>query len=161
MGKREIARYEQFLLFPQYFQKACFLEASKGIIVREWVNTQQSSIKEKVMASIEPFILFKNAILWVLIRIFFRPDDSNEYTQHKFWYTISNILYFEIFSFLYLVHYTMYQSLHLVHYTMNQSLQLKLKVLTVPSDPLQLFSRDNRNEYPQHKIWYLIRDGNG
>ena len=24
MGKGEIARYEQFLLFPQYFQKACF-----------------------------------------------------------------------------------------------------------------------------------------
>ena len=23
MGKREIARYEQFLLFPQCFQKAC------------------------------------------------------------------------------------------------------------------------------------------
>ena len=24
VGKREIARYEQFLLFPQCFQKACF-----------------------------------------------------------------------------------------------------------------------------------------
>ena len=23
MGKGEIARYEQFLLFPQYFQKTC------------------------------------------------------------------------------------------------------------------------------------------
>ena len=31
--KGEIARYEQFLLFPQSFQKACFLEASKGVIV--------------------------------------------------------------------------------------------------------------------------------
>ena len=37
VGKREIARYEQFLLFPQCFQKACFLEASKGVIVWEWV----------------------------------------------------------------------------------------------------------------------------
>ena len=37
-GKGEIVRYEQFLLFPQCFQKACFLEASKGVIVWEWVN---------------------------------------------------------------------------------------------------------------------------
>ena len=37
MGKGEIARYEQFLLFPQCFQKACFPGASKGVIVREWV----------------------------------------------------------------------------------------------------------------------------
>ena len=39
MGKGEIARYEQFLLFPQCFQKACFPGASKGVIVWEWVNT--------------------------------------------------------------------------------------------------------------------------
>ena len=38
MGKGEIARYEQFLLFPQCFQKACFPGASKGVIVWEWVN---------------------------------------------------------------------------------------------------------------------------
>ena len=38
VGKGEIARYEQFLLFPQCFQKACFLGASKGVIVWEWVN---------------------------------------------------------------------------------------------------------------------------
>ena len=38
MGKGEIARYEQFLLFPQCFQKACFPEASKGVIVWEWVK---------------------------------------------------------------------------------------------------------------------------
>ena len=30
VGKGEIARYEQFLLFPQCFQKAYFPEASKG-----------------------------------------------------------------------------------------------------------------------------------
>ena len=28
----------QFLLFPQCFQKACFPEVSKGVIVWEWVN---------------------------------------------------------------------------------------------------------------------------
>ena len=38
MGKEEIAHYEQFLLFPQCFQKACFLRASKGVTVWEWVN---------------------------------------------------------------------------------------------------------------------------
>ena len=37
--KGEIARYDQFLLFPQCFQKVCFPEASKGVIVWEWVKT--------------------------------------------------------------------------------------------------------------------------
>ena len=39
VGKGEIARYQQFLLFPQCFQKACFLEASKSVIVWEWVKS--------------------------------------------------------------------------------------------------------------------------
>ena len=39
MGKGEIANCEQFLLFPQCFQKACFPGASKGVIVWEWVKT--------------------------------------------------------------------------------------------------------------------------
>ena len=38
VGKGEIACYEQFLLFPQCFQKACFPGASKGVTVWEWVN---------------------------------------------------------------------------------------------------------------------------
>ena len=38
VGKGEIARYEQFLLFPQCFQKACFPGALKGVIVWEWVK---------------------------------------------------------------------------------------------------------------------------
>ena len=38
VGKGEIAHYEQFLLFPQRFQKACFRGASKGVIVWEWVK---------------------------------------------------------------------------------------------------------------------------
>ena len=38
MCKGEIARYEQFLIFPQYFQKACFPGASKGVIVWKRVN---------------------------------------------------------------------------------------------------------------------------
>ena len=38
MGKGEIACYEQFLLFPLCFQKACFPGASKGVMVWEWVK---------------------------------------------------------------------------------------------------------------------------
>ena len=41
VGNGEIARYEQFLLFPQCFQKACFLEASQGVIVWEWVKEKR------------------------------------------------------------------------------------------------------------------------
>ena len=43
VGKGKIARYEQFLLFPQCFQKACFLGGSKGVIVWEWVNLYQTT----------------------------------------------------------------------------------------------------------------------
>ena len=39
VGKGEIARYEQFLLLPQCFQKACFPGASKGVIVWESFNS--------------------------------------------------------------------------------------------------------------------------
>ena len=38
VGKGEIARDEQFLLFSQCFQKAHFPGASKGVIVWEWVK---------------------------------------------------------------------------------------------------------------------------
>ena len=43
VGKGEIARHEQFLFFPQCFQKACFPGASKGVIVWEWVNSLQNA----------------------------------------------------------------------------------------------------------------------
>ena len=39
LGKGEIARHEQFLLFPHCFQKACFPGVSKGVIVWEWVKS--------------------------------------------------------------------------------------------------------------------------
>ena len=42
VGKGEIACYEQFRLFPLCFQKACFLGASKGVIVWEWVKRLRS-----------------------------------------------------------------------------------------------------------------------
>ena len=46
MEKGGIARYEQFLLFPQCFQKACFPGASKGVVVWEWVK-QLCSVQSK------------------------------------------------------------------------------------------------------------------
>ena len=42
VGQGEIACYEQFLLVPQCFQKACFSGASKGVIVWEWVDAALS-----------------------------------------------------------------------------------------------------------------------
>ena len=57
VGKGVIARYEQFLLFPQCFQKAYFPGASKGVIVWEWVNPTQS-INEPY--SLKPFDLENN-----------------------------------------------------------------------------------------------------
>ena len=51
MGKGEIVRYK--LLFPQCFQKACFPGASKGVIVWEWVKSNQIGVfslkQEKMM----------------------------------------------------------------------------------------------------------------
>ena len=38
VGKGEIARNKQFLLFPECFQKPCFPGASKGVTVWEWVK---------------------------------------------------------------------------------------------------------------------------
>ena len=40
VGKGEIAHYEQFLLFPLCFQKACFQGTLKDVIVWEWVKQQ-------------------------------------------------------------------------------------------------------------------------
>ena len=48
VGKGEIARYEQFLLFSQCFQKACFPGASKGVIVWERVKRIVFTLKYPV-----------------------------------------------------------------------------------------------------------------
>ena len=52
VGKGEIARYEQFLLFLQCFQKAYFQGASKGVIVWEWVKASFSSITTKLIQNV-------------------------------------------------------------------------------------------------------------
>ena len=44
VGKGEIARYKQFLLFPQCFQKARFQGASKGVIVWQWVTLSYTTL---------------------------------------------------------------------------------------------------------------------
>ena len=49
VGKGEIARYEQFLLFPQCFQKACFPWASKGVTVLEWVKRMLPFPKRQIL----------------------------------------------------------------------------------------------------------------
>ena len=50
VGKGEIARYEQFLLFPHCFQKACFPGASKGVIVWEWVKRRDALLAEQLLS---------------------------------------------------------------------------------------------------------------
>ena len=49
VGKGEIARYKQFLLFPQCFQTVCFPELSKGVIVWEWVKGGLSDLGTKIL----------------------------------------------------------------------------------------------------------------
>ena len=46
VGKGEIARYEQFFLFPQCFQQACFPGTSKGVIVWEWAKIHVDLFKD-------------------------------------------------------------------------------------------------------------------
>ena len=68
MGKGEIAHHEQFLLFPQCFQKACFPGASKGVIVREWVKgvySHKMNLKGQLIF-IHMFVLF-----YLFIYLFF------------------------------------------------------------------------------------------
>ena len=56
VGKGEIARYEQFLLFPQCFQKACFPGASKGVIVWEWVKSLKNTVEKGRVACNQQFL---------------------------------------------------------------------------------------------------------
>ena len=49
MGKGEIAVMSSFSFSPQCFQKACFSEASKGVIAWEWVKFvtgEQTKVKQ-------------------------------------------------------------------------------------------------------------------
>ena len=61
VGKGEIVRYEQFLLFPLCFQKAHFPGASKGVIVWEWVNIKQQ-LQTKCYALPIPLLYSKTRV---------------------------------------------------------------------------------------------------
>ena len=52
VGKGKIARYEQFLLLPQCFQKACFPRASNCVIVWEWVKLTSANAFNFVLSKI-------------------------------------------------------------------------------------------------------------
>ena len=67
VGKVGIVHYEQFLLFPPCFQKACFLGVSKGVIVWEWVNTYPAEYKVQTIAQ-SYFQLINDIILRFLDR---------------------------------------------------------------------------------------------
>ena len=80
MGKGEIARYEQFFLFPQCFQKACFQGASKGVIVWDWVNrgfwrkmfSNTLWVREKMLVkSIFSFSHRNYFIIWSRFKVLF------------------------------------------------------------------------------------------
>ena len=47
VGKGEIARYEQFLLFPQCFQKTCTADTLKPGLVWEGVNSRHLRASEQ------------------------------------------------------------------------------------------------------------------
>ena len=71
VGKREIARYKQFLLFPQCFQEVCFLGASEGVIEWEWVKVshiKSSKHHENVSFS---FIVFKSFFRFAKILVLY------------------------------------------------------------------------------------------
>ena len=61
VGKGEIARYEQFLLFPQCFQKACFPGASKGVIVWEWLKVNRPVFLSITSFSNDEILVFLHA----------------------------------------------------------------------------------------------------
>ena len=62
VGKGEIARYEQFLLFPQCFQKACFQGASKGVVVWKWIKLKKPFPKKALVFICPLYKSFENTM---------------------------------------------------------------------------------------------------
>ena len=67
MGKGEIARYRQFLLFPECFQNACFSGASKGVIVWEWVKANLLHSWQDLKTDFQTFTLSTVTLKFLLI----------------------------------------------------------------------------------------------
>ena len=74
MGKGEIARYKQFLLFPQCFQKACFPGASKGVVVWEWVNSLPND-QTLTLTKLKAFADGKGDTDKMMIAVFHREEN--------------------------------------------------------------------------------------
>ena len=87
VGKGEIARYKQFLLFPQCFHKACFPGASKGVIVWEWVKQSGFSLNFLLRGQDDPlpYELKKvNNKFWGSLRKFGQnPQNSEKKGGHR------------------------------------------------------------------------------
>ena len=89
MGKGEIARYKQFLLFPQCFQKACFPGVSKGVTVWEWVNSLTSNkvldgTKFKAFAEVKFNVAKKMISLFVSIENIVGKEENDGYQHFSF-----------------------------------------------------------------------------
>ena len=75
--KGEIARYEQFLLFPQCFRKACFPGASKGVVVWEWLNSlsdHKISLLSKCKAFSDSKLKIAEIMDFVSVKIFLEKE---------------------------------------------------------------------------------------
>ena len=84
VGKGEIACYEQFLLFQQCFQKACFPGASKSVIVWEWVKVIVSKIDTDIQLSPCPIIIIADdhyLTLYYIIPTFNNPE-KERFSKH-------------------------------------------------------------------------------
>ena len=63
LEKGGIAHYEQFLLLPQSFQKASLPEASKDVIVWEWVKQNFNFCRTFTFLSASSFILISSKMM--------------------------------------------------------------------------------------------------
>ena len=85
VGKGEIACYEQFLLFPQCFQKACFPGASKVVIV--WERVKMSSAicfnldQSNILSSVAGLILLEKMMTFDVpeVNVFFKHCTQHFY----------------------------------------------------------------------------------
>ena len=85
VGKGEIACYEQFLLFPQCFQKACFPGASKVVIV--WERVKMSSAicfnldQSNILSSVAGLILLEKMMTFDVpeVNVFFKHCNQHFY----------------------------------------------------------------------------------